>query len=59
MSKSITNLIKEPTGTNPLVNKLTDIIFSTKIDLGDFIDGLEFKEKETDEDLLKKLIMNI
>ena len=41
MTKSIVSLIKEPTGSNPVVSKLADILFTSKIDIEDFIRTME------------------
>ncbi|CDW81484.1 ww domain containing protein [Stylonychia lemnae] len=59
LTKGITNLIKEPIGSNPLVNKLADIIYTANIDLDVFIQSLEYFEDETEEELLKRLIYQI
>lgn len=48
-----------PTGSNALVNKLAEIIYTTDIDVDEFLLGLEYQDSKSDEDLLKKLINNI
>eukprot|EP00347_Sterkiella_histriomuscorum_P000446 403375837 len=59
LTKGITNLMKEPTGSNPLVNKLADIIFNTNIDPEDFIAEFEMLDENSEEDILHKLVQNI
>lgn len=64
LTKGITNLIKEPTGSNPLVNKLADIIYTTNFDPEDFIASIsnfqsDGSDGQDNEEILKKLVSSI